>query len=471
MRLIEQFNQIEKPFFDIKKNGIQLWPLVREQVILELSSEINNSSKANRSDKEQPFKGKFKALFFVCINTLKYFFISKKKVKFMILNHPRKRKINGKYVDIYTDPILDEFEEDYICLESLFQLQHLKPSYQKKILPADLFDFWTRLASLILYVFIIKKEDKVWVELECQIYNVFKHRIDIQKKVQIEYIRALVNKWLLKKLLYKLKPELILQVVGYNRLNKHVNIVAKELEIPTLELQHGFISKDHQAYNFPDNVSNVQTFPDYFAVWSDFFKSQINVPIPNENLVTSGFKFFHGKIENLKRTEQQHNILVISQGTIGLKLVDLVLALKKMSSYKIIYRLHPGEIPAATDLYPELYNNQDKFLSIDDSFESDLYVRIKNADVVIGVYSTALLESLSIGIPTIIVKLPGWEVFSNLNNVEGIPIFYSNPEVHSMLEIIMEQEMDTIEQNKLIIEKYDKYFINQVNQRSAAGKY
>ena len=83
-------------------------------------------------------------------------------------------------------------------------------------------------------------------------------------------------------LLKRIKPKLILLV---NSLGKETLIEAgKILKIPTAELQHGVINNFHPTYAF-NNGKRKYTFPDYMLVWGDYWKENIDYPIPQDNIV------------------------------------------------------------------------------------------------------------------------------------------------------------------------------------------
>ena len=105
------------------------------------------------------------------------------------------------------------------------------------------------------------------------------------KKIVVSGGYGFIGSNLIKYLLKKLDPKLIIEVVGYNRLVKHINIVANDLNIPTVELQHSYISKSHIAYNYPDNIGLVQAFPQNLSIWASFHINQMNLPINKNNIL------------------------------------------------------------------------------------------------------------------------------------------------------------------------------------------
>jgi hypothetical protein len=157
-------------------------------------------------------------------------------------------------------------------------------------------------------------------------------------------------------------------------------------------------------------------------------------------------------------------ILFISQGTIGKQLGMLAKDLSKLSQRQIVYKLHPGEVQDGQIRYLNLYNS-DKIL-VDDEIASDLYQRIFEAEIVIGVHSTALIEAASLGKRVIVVGLPGWENFKELINDDSIPIQYSEAVPKKLLEMILNSREERKEIQKPLIEPYDNSFLNLASDTS-----
>lgn len=461
--LIHDFNEIENKYFEIVFSGLQVWPLVRENIFSEIQIKVENISSKNKSDKNQSLGKKIKLFLIIILSTIKYVVKPKRKVKYLFLNHPRKKLIDGKYYDIYTDPIISGISESYIVLEGLFQLKHLRPSFQRKVLFADLFDFWPRLLSFLFAKKLSRKQCEILEKIETDILEKFNVKIDLKSKVRLELYRAKVSSKWLKSLLKKLEPELIIEIVGYNRLVKHVNIAAKELNIKTIELQHGYISEQHPSYNFSIGINNVQTFPEYLGVWSDYYKDKMNPPIKVDNIIKCGFKYFDEQSKRAQK-KKQNTILFISQGTIGNNLGKLAIQIAKKAPNQIVYKLHPGEMQDAKSRYLNLYNVNN--LTVDDEKASDLYERILEAKVVVGVYSTALIEAASLGKKVIIVGLPGWEYFKELIEDESFPMHYSEAEPQQLLAKMLNSRVERKESQNLLIDPYDNSFLNLASKSS-----
>ncbi len=461
--LIKKFNSIEIDYIGELVNGIPVWPLVREDIYQEINEKKTGISKPNISDKNHSIVSKLKSLLRVCKNTLQFILYKKKQSDYLILNHPRKKLIDGKYQDIYTDPIIDELKGSYLCLEPLFQMRHLTPSYRENVLYADIFDYWPRLISLLVPYKFNKEQREVWKNLEVRIETEFGIKVEIVKKLEIEIRRVLISLPWLVKFLKVVKPSIIIEIVGYSRLSKHINIAAHSLNIPTIELQHGIISEGHVAYNFPQKSKNIPSFPSYLGIWTDFYKGRMNIPISDSNVVKTGFKYFENELKRVSKLNNNNgSVLFISQGSIGKYLIPIVIEYVQLTKAQVIYKLHPSEIQDANVRYKKLYELEAANLIIDDNIESDLYRGMMEADVVVGVYSTALLESASLGKTTVVLKIEGWKYFEDLISNRKLPLYLSEANAKGLNSIIINSKKEPIEGKLDLMGNYDDSFIEKM---------
>ncbi len=466
MSLVERFNKIEEDYLSEEVDNVQVWPLVREYVFFELKRKINGTSKPHMADGSLPLHLKIWYLVLILINTVKYLLKQKKESRYFVLSHPRKKMKGGAFIDIYTDPLLDEME-DFIVFERLFQLKHMQPSYRKEIIYAELFDFWPRVISFFYSSILSNESKEIWKGLEDRIEAEFGIRIDVLNRVEKELKRYKIVAKGLRRLLLKVKPKLIIEVVGYYRLCKHINIVASELGIPTFELQHGFISKNHIAYNYPKINFKINSFPSHLGIWSDFFKSQIALPISDDCIETSGFRYFENQRNREVEDISEKKILFISQGNIGEKLSKVALELSRINDYEIVFKLHPSEVKLAKETYKNLYNSER--IIVDGNIESDLYKHILESKVVIGVNSTALLEAAGLGKEVIVLKFKGWENFATLIEAPDLPISVSDTVAESLDNKIKNivSCSNKEKKNNVLINDLNFSFLNIVDQFSS----
>lgn len=252
-----------------------------------------------------------------------------------------------------------------------------------------------------------------------QVYGIHLSADSILSMIWASYHSYIVSCWYYRKVLKRLRPKLILEVVGYGHTNMVLNELSKELHIPTIELQHGVMGRDYIAYNYSEK-GNISTFPDKIFTYSAFWNETSRMPISEENAIAVGFPYLENLAMNNQReyTSSTLNIVFISQWTIGKALsefaIDLYEYLLNQTSleFKIIYKAHPLDNLWESESYEKLRGYADKIQIIDK--EKNMYECLAEADVQIGVNSTGLYEGLMFNLITFIPDITGKERMQTL---------------------------------------------------------
>lgn len=227
-----------------------------------------------------------------------------------------------------------------------------------------------------------------------------------------------LNYKIYKKILEKIRPKVVIEVVSYILNKLALNQAAYDIGILIIELQHGTKGQSHIAYNFKEKMK-LDTFPQYIFTFGDYWKENTRFPINLENVKSVGWPFFEKQnIKFYNFTNDNDNdkisILFISQGTIGELLSQLAVQLAEfldLDKYELIYKLHPGEYDEWEKRYPWLLVNG---ITVIDNNDKNMHYYFANANIQIGVYSTAIYEGLGYGLKTYILTYPGHEQLSEL---------------------------------------------------------
>lgn len=387
-----------------------------------------------------------------------------------ILNHERRIKIDDFYVCAYTEELAKYFKSS-IVVERPYQGRHLTPTPNNNVVYADYFGLKANISYHVNKLFRTKQYRKT-VEEITRILNDVMEELDESYAISLDRtrIRNLVVRRTFfakskfssyNKFLNKVSPQAIVEVVGYNLDCMVVNEIAKEKGITTIELQHGMITNRHSGYRYGGEHA-IPQLPDKIWLFSDFFRSYINMPIKEDNVLTMGYPYFEQQVANNPREKQEKTgICFISQGTIGKQLSLLAVELAKQldgSKYRIYYKLHPGEYAIWEQQYPWL---KEADVEVIDNEGMNLYQVFARCDVQIGVYSTALLEGFGFGIKkTIIYKIYNSDMFEELCE-KGYAQFVES--VEECLSAICSEEVcmhDTFwpkESDKRMKEELEKY--------------
>ncbi|ENH98103.1 sialyltransferase [Gracilibacillus halophilus YIM-C55.5] len=416
-KICEEIWHLEDKYklFDIQINGVKLWELIRLPVLNEITRQREIFGQAHTT--KNSLSSKFKALPTFIYNSLtKNPFFSNREVDVIIFDHERKVRVDNKYIDIYTDPIIKKLSSDkYEVIEEDYLKKHWtsrKDSFRNY---NDFYFFYTFKDRMLLRVKFTEEEIFKITKLQKIINNHFSVNLDLfnQSKKAIKEFKL---KYRYHYNLLKIrKPKEIFLVVSYTR--QGLVKAAKDLGILVNEIQHGIISPYHLGYNYPGS-KNQEYFPDVLYLFGEYWKEASNFPIKKDRLKVLGFPFLYNNIIKKKKLmeHKKQQILFISQGTIGNKLSTIALETAiAMSDYKIVYKLHPGEFERWKTTYPDLVRaNKLENFQVVDSNERDLHTYLAESKFQVGVYSTAIYEGLALKCNTIILKIPGYYYMEEL---------------------------------------------------------
>ncbi|MCK5342536.1 MAG: hypothetical protein KAR20_03980 [Candidatus Heimdallarchaeota archaeon] len=423
--LVQRFLETEKKYnlFEAYSNeDIPLWFLLRFPVW----SSIILVKKLNLdqiwvSYKEQELKSQFE----IGLNILKGTitrnpFIGLKEYDFLFLDSDRRQEISGNFYDIYVDYLLLTLDE-YSCLNLIRTGgKHYHSLATKNFKYLDAVNFTTYIKSKFL------KRDKVIINRIEEILRIFSEVFDLKMNMDKEterlYFDKIFNfieyKKAFKKILIKVNPKVIFEISHYGSKSIAMNVTAHEMNVPTIELQHGTINQYHIGYNYANLKSggNYPPLPQYIFLFGEYWRKACKLPISEQNKIVTGFPHFESKRKVTEKiSKKSKQILFLSQRLIGIELAKIAydLAQEISEEYKIVYKLHPAEYMD----WKERYGWLSKLPNVeipDKNSKKSLYHLFAESDVQVGVFSTAIYEGLGFGLKTFIVDLPGHEYMNDL---------------------------------------------------------
>jgi hypothetical protein len=217
----------------------------------------------------------------------------------------------------------------------------------------------------------------------------------------------------LSRLLDAVRPKLVVEVVGYRLVNQVLNQVARARGIAVAELQHGTLGAGHAGYNFAPG-RRPSSFPDHLLLFGALWRQATpGLPLPAERTPAIGYAWLELQRAQYARRQRSagalRRVLFLSQRSVGRELSRVASALQRKlpaGTTEIVYRLHPSEGIGWQSAYPELAASG---IRVERAEERPLYAAQSDADVQVGVYSTALIEGVAFGLSTLLVELPGYE--------------------------------------------------------------
>lgn len=424
---LKHFLEVEKKYrlYTDSIAGVNYWVYSRfllwNEIILRQKI---NFAKAHNLPKQNLFtKG------ISCCRLLKNAFCRKKlpaaSVSICFMNHSRRVKNGSFYECVYTDELAALYS-DSVVLEHPYQLTHLTPVPTKHLIYTDSIAIKGNLHYLLYKRFHTKKYENLLKEIENRIRQPLN---ELEEAYCLTFDRmqvcCLIAKQILiykgkypcfQKLISKINPKLLVEVVHYDMDCMIANEICRQRNITTVELQHGMMS-GHIAYQY-DSDSELCQLPQKIFLFSDYWRSCIHLPIADAGILAVGYPYYEKKRNETQKnniySDSKINLLFISQGTIGKQLSELAAELAKKldtEKYRIVYKLHPGELAIWEDKYPGLRNE-----AIEVIYKNDfsLYDYFKISSMQIGVYSTALYEGIGFGLPTCIYHIEAADCMENL---------------------------------------------------------
>ena len=229
---------------------------------------------------------------------------------------------------------------------------------------------------------------------------------DVTKIVEQKYGITSINNEFLNRILNKYYSDLfffkkiiknfnVKQIyVVQNGIQKGIFRAAKELGIKTFEYQHGIVTENHIAYNYPkidfleEQVSLPNIIFSYAPIW---FQNNF---LPNVNILSLGNSFLYKQLQqNVKKTPIR-GIVVISADDIGKRLLEFLRnekLQKEIKNIPIYFKLHPNQFDQK-HYYTEQLKNFNNIKVITDEFS--VGELLENFDTLFTILSTAIYEAL-----------------------------------------------------------------------------
>lgn len=241
------------------------------------------------------------------------------------------------------------------------------------------------------------------------------YSLNLEKKVTLIYRKFLFWKMCYRyyeRLILRLKPQGVVEQCYYSPPYKLVfHEVAKKHHVPVIELQHGVMGREHTAYN--SYITNNRTFPDYILLFSDFWKTCTRFPLSKEKLIHVGYPYLEEKILECKRKKKTQNIqervllAIAGDYDYGAALRQFLCDVcryvreRKISGFRILYKMHPGSMSHYDDVCKEFFKYKD-IIHVVGREEMNLYDCFEIADEQISIASTGIFEGMAYGLKSYI---------------------------------------------------------------------
>lgn len=310
---------------------------------------------------------------------------------------------SGKFQQRFCGALYGEISDDAMIIEYARGFVFFRPTEI-----ASYYGDWfnIKVAIYIKFMHIFYREDKKNIYEICKLLqekvNVFFPRCKLDNLCDVAFKQFLYFIFLKKtylKILRKIRPSIIfINCLSYGGDQALVS-ACRELGIIPAELQHGYVSKNHPAYNYGNvyfNDNKLRSIlPDYFLTMGKFWSDSIRTP---SKTVEIGAPY----LQSFEKKQSEKIILILSytdKPEVFCRLAKLLVPYAEENGYKILLKLHFFEFNEIEERYGELRN-----ISIIEILTSNnVYELLQISEIVISSVTTVAYEALHFGIKPYVI--------------------------------------------------------------------
>jgi hypothetical protein len=413
--------------YNIKVNDYPIYPFIRTEIYeslifqTDLSDILEKTSSVLENGKISYTK--------ILKSTISFFKKQHhlKNANLFVSNTDNKLNFEGHYIDNFYDKLIKEFFGN----SSVLEFPNLKDYHFDKItnkeitVKADIFYVLERLVKKKIDMGALNRETVTFFEIYSKIFAEI-HGIEPSNKA----INLLVNRikrnlqriHLYDKFIKHYKPKRVFLKSAYSPMKQIFILVCKKYDIKVIELQHGHIYPFHIGYLLPKGKLTLGLFPDEILVWSNYYKeilennnwesSKINVTgdFTHSHEIEQNYKFDDQLLK--KREKYSKIITLISQHTLDQEFVKFLENIEKLPDDVLIFvKLHPRYITSQEKSFKSVTENNKNIVLVKKGNLKD-FLRI--SDLVVGVYSTGIIEALEMGKEVHLINSKMSEFFNDL---------------------------------------------------------
>lgn len=446
MSVLKEIEQ-NKTIFNLKYDGESIWPVLRLKTVWKLQEKQKGTVNITR---------KFNlASILVIIKNFFYGFGELFKLGnydfFVFSGSERRKRFEGLYHERVVEGLLTH--HNALLIENPYPLGKHYPKGMiptKHIISESILFVGVMLLGYLYY-------DKNKLEGVDVLKDIFK-RYDYS----INYKRFLIiyqGQYRLVKLLLRHfnKPKAVFFVyagssMGYIK-------AFKEHGVPVVEIQHGVINREHNAYNVHADFGR-KFFPDYLLTYGkrelEVFENPENYFIAKENVLPVGYYILdrylnnetEGLMDRITAWKNQYKKIVVytHQEVYEKEILDFLIQSAALSQ-EVLYLLIPrNDLKETPSSLPENLIVQK---------ELNIYDCLRFSDIHATIYSTCAIESLSFGVPNIMYNYKNWSksYYIDILGDENHTLFVTDPK--GFVQAILNH---TFESKEYIASASDNFF-------------
>lgn len=364
-----------------------------------------------------------------------------------------RKEVKGKYYDMYLDPLYEILDDTFAVFEwpseSGRRRKYKSGVYSKTYIPMHIPLYTKAFWNILFYKISKRKRFEILSEKTLtQIIEVMSGASNVEKTAvknkMYEFITIFYYiKQFLYSILVKIKPKAVLIRCGYGRFPMALSQACRELNIPSIELQHGLITSNHPAYTKMTPSKNRDCTPEYLLTHGDVFSNLVQHGglFEKNKVVSVGFPFLEKRKEEMRKKDHEQKRSVFKYSIL---FTSQWIAADEIQAFitKSAQRLQKTDEKIGIIFKPHPYDNRDysplehyKNITLADKY-ADIFTIFPSVDIHATVYSISGLEAMTFGKPNLFVDI------QNISGIDNSSIVVHSPEefINATKEILAEYE-------------------------------
>jgi hypothetical protein len=402
--------------FSIQVDGISPWQLIRHVIIQKFQKLPYSKPRLSNWD-----------IFFACVKGLQFWkLISAVGCNYVAFGpcSSYRQRVDDKFRDVLLDDILEAIPrgQKMVTLNGTGFAKNIKNAFFP---PYDV-TLFSYVASILARIFPYRHGGN-----EFLVVSKFANQFLGVNSFSAAYIKRLYGKiyWqtiLYQRLIHFLKPRFCFDssVANYALIN-----ACKKEKVVYVLLQHGVLTKHSRFIVSAQFESCNLLLPDFIAVYGKYWEAELLESYfgIKKRVVSIGSGVIDQHLENKNLKKRTKTILLTSQGVDSDNLINFIskfLALSN-SKFEFVFRLHPTyDLPL--HFYENVFKNDRRVRVCDGSGGETLYELLSRSDLHMSIYSACHFDAISLGVPSVVLKLEGYKTMSNLID-SGVVLLVETP--------------------------------------------
>ncbi|MBN2414765.1 hypothetical protein JXO52_02935 [bacterium] len=414
-QLFNRFLELEEPFFQRDIGGFRYWHYIRFHVFTDMLFQLKWITYTDVRKHTPVFKLIGLALSLLKNSMLHSVMSDRTRSPLLFLQTSHSVVHRGQRINPFTTLLRQSLTGKATVWETPMRWSHAPLSDRENLYFLDALHLWSFVRELL------QPSPGALIREEIRFLNgLFQ---DLGIRLPEQRLRFLIRRVIrlkksfsgpVRRMLKRKGVKVIILVNHYDPVKMVVTEVARTMGIHVVGLQHGSMGRYNIGYNFAD-VGPLPTLPDEIWTFGPFWTTTARIGQTGLRLLAMGSPYVEERVKDTVRTADtpKTTVLIISQWTLASDFERTALDLARdldRDRYRIVYKLHPGEWQIWRATYSEAFLTA----GITVVEDGDLYQLFSEADVIIGVYSTALIESLHFGKQLILLNRYGIHFFEEL---------------------------------------------------------